>query len=90
MKKLFSKSSTWDKPFSEKIAKRVSKIPTSELEMWVEQSIYEVGRCLSGYTKSREMVYLEEARTGAEALHAVVEELHKRHAKPYVDLSTLC
>jgi hypothetical protein len=50
--------------------------------MWVEQSIYEVGRCLSGYTKSREMVYLEEARTGAEALHAVVEELHKRHAKP--------
>jgi hypothetical protein len=82
MKKPFSKSSSWDKPFSEKIAKRVSKIPTSELEMWVEQSIYEVGRCLSGYTKSREMVYLEEARTGAEALHAVVEELHKRHAKP--------
>jgi hypothetical protein len=82
MKMPFSKNSPWDKPFSEKIAKRVSKIPTSELEMWVEQSIYEVGRCLSGYTKSREMVYLEEARTGAEALHAVVEELHKRHAKP--------
>ncbi len=82
MKMPFSKSSPWDKPFSEKIAKRVSKIPTSELEMWVEQSIYEVGRCLSGYTKSREMVYLKEARTGAEALHAVVEELHKRHAKP--------
>jgi hypothetical protein len=82
MKMPFSKSSTWDKPFSEKIARRVSKIPTSELEMWLEQSIYEVGRCLSGYTKSREMVYLQEARTGAEALHAVVEELYKRNAKP--------
>jgi hypothetical protein len=50
--------------------------------MWLEQSIYEVGRCLSGYTKSREMVYLQEARTGAEALHAVVEELYKRNSKP--------
>lgn len=72
----------WNKPFSEKVAKRVSKIPTAELEMWLEQSIYEVGRCLSGYTKNREMVYLQEARTGAEALHAVVEELYKRNAKP--------
>lgn len=82
MKIPFSKNSTWDKPFSEKIAKRVAKIPTSELEMWLEQSIYEVGRCLSGYTKSRELVFLQEARTGAEALHAVVEELYKRNAKP--------
>jgi len=83
MKKLFSKSNKdWNKPFSEKVAKRVSRIPTAELEMWLEQSIYEVGRCLSGYTKSREMVYLQEARTGAEALHAVVEELYKRNSKP--------
>jgi hypothetical protein len=83
MKMPFSKNKeNWNKPFSEKVAKRVSKIPTAELEMWLEQSIYEVGRCLSGYTKNREMVYLQEARTGAEALHAVVEELYKRNAKP--------
>jgi hypothetical protein len=46
--------------------------------MWIDQSLYEVGRCLSSYQKSREQFYMDEARQGAEALHAVVEELHKR------------
>lgn len=68
----------WNKPFSEKVAKRVAKIPTGELEMWTDQAIYELGRCLSGYQKTRDMFYLNEAQSGAEALHAVVEELHKR------------
>jgi hypothetical protein len=72
------RKSTWDKPFSEKVAKRVSRIPTAELELWTDQAIYELGRCLSGYQKSRDNFYLEEARKGAEALHAVVEELYKR------------
>jgi hypothetical protein len=80
--KLFKKSTTWTKPFSEKVAKRVSKIPTAELEMWTDQAIYEVGRCLSGYQKSRDEAYLTEARQGAEALHAVVEELYKRMTRP--------
>lgn len=72
------KKGNWDKPFSEKVAKRVARIPTAELEMWIDQTIYEVGRCVSMYLKTREEVYLKEARSGAEALHAVVEELHKR------------
>jgi hypothetical protein len=76
--KFSKKSKTWEKPFSEKVARRVSKLPTGELEMWTDQAIYEVGRCLSGYQKSRDSFYLEEARQGAEALHAVVEELYKR------------
>lgn len=50
--------------------------------MWVDQSIYELGRCMSSYSKSKDKLYLEEARTGAEALHAVVEELHKRFTAP--------
>ena len=75
---MFTKKEVWVKPFSEKISKRVAKIPTSELEMWIDQSTYEVGRCMSMYAKSREKVYLEEALTGAEALHAVIHELHKR------------
>lgn len=69
----------WDKPFSEKIAKRVSKIPTSELAMWSEQAVYELGRCLSAYERTREAVYLEEALNGAEAMHAVVAEYYKRN-----------
>jgi len=49
-----------------------------ELEVWVEQSIYEVGRCMSGYQRHRDQVYLDEALNGAEALHAVINELHSR------------
>ena len=75
---MFKKKELWSKPFSEKVSKRVAKIPTAELEMWIDQSLYEVGRCVSSYSKSREKVYLEEALQGAEALHAVVDELHRR------------
>jgi len=75
---MFKKKEPWTKPFSEKVAKRVVKIPTTELEMWIDQSLYEIGRCVSSYSKSREKMYLEEALQGAEALHAVVDELHRR------------
>lgn len=80
---IFSKTKKKVEPkaFSEKIAKRVSKIPTGELEMWTDQTLYEVGRCLSGYQKNRSKVYLEEALNGAEALHAVVNELYNRMAR---------
>jgi len=75
---MFRKKEIWVKPFSERVSKRVAKIPTSELEMWIDQSIYEVGRCMSLYSKSRENTYLNEASLGAEALHAVIDELKKR------------
>jgi retron-type reverse transcriptase len=75
---MFKKKTIWDKPFSEKVSKRVSKIPTSELEMWIDQSLYEIGKCMTMYSKTRENIYLEEALVGAEALHAVVDELKKR------------
>ena len=81
---VFKKKTPWDKPFSEKIAKRVKKIPTVELEMWVEQSTYELGRCMSLYSRNRELSALEEALTGAEALHAVVHELHSRTSRTIV------
>lgn len=72
------KKKNWDKPFSEKIAKRVAKIPTGELALWSEQALFELGRCLSSYEKTRASIYLEEALNGAEALHAVVHEYNKR------------
>ena len=75
---MFKKKTIWDKPFSEKVSKRVSKIPTSELEMGIDQSLYEIGKCMTMYSKTRENIYLEEALVGAEALHAVVDELKKR------------
>ena len=78
----FFKKEVWNKPFPEKVSRRVSKIPTGELEMWADQAITEIGRCLSGYTKSREVFYLDEAVKGAEALHAVIDQLHIRMSKP--------
>ena len=79
--KLFKKKEPWTKPFSEKIAKRVKKIPTGELSMWVDQAMYDLGRCLNQYEKTRETTYLTEALVGAEAIHAVVEELNNRMTK---------
>ena len=79
---MFNKKKEWNKPFSEKIAKRVAKIPTGELANWTDQAIYELGRTLSSYEKSREALYLEEALVGAEALHAVVNEYYSRMTKP--------
>lgn len=81
---MFKKKNIWDKPFSEKVAKRVRRIHTTELEMWIEQATYELGRCMSVYSRNRDVAALEEALTGAEALHAVVNELYARTTKTTV------
>jgi len=72
------KKKQWDKPFSPKIANRVRRIPTSELTMWGEQAINELGRTLNAYARTNSPELLEEARAGAEAIHAVIEALHQR------------
>ena len=79
MKFLWRQKNTLTKPFSDKIANRVSKISAVDLDMWADQSLYELGRLLSQYQKNKEKGVLEEARMGAEALHALVEEMYKRH-----------
>lgn len=68
----------WEKPFPEKVAKRIEKIPTADLPMWAEQALFELGRCLSAYEKTRDTAHLEDALTGVEAAHAVVNEMHRR------------
>ena len=74
----FFKKTPWVKPFSPKIAKRVGAIPTADLEMWAEQSVFELGRCLSAYSRTRDSKALEEALNGAEAVHAVIDQLYVR------------
>jgi len=75
---MFKKKEPWVKPFDEKIASRVKKIPTGELDLWADQALVELGRCLSMYSRSRDLSYLKEALTGVEAIHAIVDELHNR------------
>lgn len=79
--KLFKKKEPWVKPFSEKIANRVKRIPTGELTIWIDQAMYDLGRCITQYEKSRDPLVLKEALTGAEAIHAVVDELNTRMTK---------
>jgi hypothetical protein len=78
MKFSWRRKTTWDKPFSEKVAKRVSRLGAQEIEGWIDQSIYEIGRALSAYQRSRNTAYLDELLLGAEALHAMVDSLQKR------------
>ncbi len=78
---MFKKQLPMTKPFSEKVAKRVSRIPTADLEMWAENSLIEISRCLRMYGGSRDSGVLDEALLGAEALHAVVNELKERTTK---------
>lgn len=68
----------WDKPFSQKIARRVARIPSRDLTVWADQSIYELGRLLGIYERTQTKEALKELLLGAEALHAVVDELSKR------------
>ena len=74
----FKTNKKWDKPFSERIAKRVSRIPTVDLTTWADQSIYALGRSLSTFERERSEAAMKELADGAEALHAVVHELNKR------------
>ena len=72
----FKKDKTWDKPFSEKIAKRVAMIPTPDLAMWADQALSEIGRGLPSHRNPDTLKALLE---GAEALHALIYELNKRN-----------
>ena len=68
----------WDKPFPVKIARRVQKMPLSQLSPWAETCMNEINRCLIKFSETGSEVYIEEALKGAEALHAVVDELYVR------------
>lgn len=65
-------------PYSDKIVKRVSKISTADLIMWIEQAINETNRAASAYRGGASPNSLEDMLLGAEALHCLAEELHKR------------
>jgi hypothetical protein len=77
--KFWVKKNNWDKPFSEKVAKRIAKIATPDLTMWLEQALSETNRALSNYQKNTsDVISLEDIYLGAEAIHALAVEINKR------------
>jgi hypothetical protein len=80
--KLGKKKPVWDKPFSPRIAKRVKMVETAQMTMWVDQAMLDLGRALNNFGKTGDIVYLDEALVGAEAIHAMVNELSMRKQNP--------
>lgn len=64
------------------VEKRVASLPTDDLIKWAEQALYGIGRNMSDWVKSSETLYIEEAKLGAEALLAVMNELKNRSESP--------
>lgn len=75
--KIFQKKKDGYQPQS-KLEKRIASISTPELVGWAENSLFVIGRDLTGWLRSKDALQLEEAAMGAEALQAVVRELQRR------------
>jgi hypothetical protein len=75
--KIFQKKKDGSQPQS-KLEKRVASIPTPELVTWAENALFVIGKELTGWSRSRDEIQLDEAMLGAEALYAITKELKKR------------
>ena len=65
-------------PQPTKIQKRVANISTPELVTWAENSLFVIGKEVTGWMRTHDAALLEEADLGAEALYAITQELKKR------------
>lgn len=67
-----------EKPFPEKLARRVSKLSTADLLLWAEQSLSETNRNFSLLQSSGNDQYISDLLMGAEALNALISEYKRR------------
>jgi hypothetical protein len=61
-----------------KIQKRISKLPTPELVSWAENSLFVIGKEVTGWLRTNEKTLLNEAEMGAEVLYEIIKELTRR------------
>jgi hypothetical protein len=66
-----------------KLQKRIAGIPTPELVTWAENSLFVIGREVTGWLRTREPALLDEASLGAEALYEITLELKRRAKNGY-------
>jgi hypothetical protein len=74
---IFQKKKDGSQPQT-KLQKRVGMISTPELVTWAENSLFVIGKNVTGWMKTKEGFLLDEADLGAEALYAITQELKKR------------
>lgn len=61
-----------------RLQKRVAQISTPELVTWAENSLFVIGKEVTGWMRTKDAALLDEADLGAEALYAITQELKKR------------
>ena len=62
-----------------RIEKRVAKVSTPDLILWMEHSMYTIGKLITEWQKtSNSDAILDEVELGAEAFLAIARELKKR------------
>lgn len=74
----FKQKRPLEKPFPEKLARRVSKVPTADLLTWAEQALSETNRSLYAFQSSGNEVHISDALMGAEAANALISEYTRR------------
>lgn len=72
--KIFKKAG---QPQLTKLQKRISGLQTFDLVMWVETTLYGIGKAVAGGGQKTVESYIE-AEENAEALLAVIQELKRR------------
>lgn len=76
--KFLRKKTTNNKPFSQKIVKRIAVSSTEELDGWVDMSLQDISRAMVTYHRTGAQTDLEDALLSAEVLHAILDTLKAR------------
>lgn len=61
-----------------RIQKRIQALPPGEIIGWVNNSLYNIDRNLSMWSRTEDKALLEEARLASEVLHEALESLSRR------------
>jgi len=76
---LFGKKERDAVEISESLYRRAERLSQEELFVWAEQAVYTTGRYLNSYRRESAPEYLQEARSGAEALLVILERLRRAY-----------
>lgn len=62
------------------LARRLEVLPTSELPMWLDNTISHTGKAVQAYLRDGDPAQLGEAKLAAESLVSLIRELERRTA----------
>lgn len=72
------RTKTVDAGIPEKVVKRARMLSNEDLVTWADQAIYSTGRYLTAHLREATSENIDEARTGAQVLLAITDEMKRR------------